>query len=94
MIVCDTGPLVAAALANDMHHAACVSMLTELHQDRRDLLIPAPVVAEVGYLLAREAGRSASGVLVPAVAYGWCVHASRFDPEGFRADGGLGSYLW
>jgi len=30
MIVCDTGPFVAAALANDDHHHACVELFTGL----------------------------------------------------------------
>ena len=54
MIVCDTGPLVAAALSNDSDHKACVELFTALHAARRELLVPATVVAEVGYLLARE----------------------------------------
>ena len=55
MIICDTGPLVAAALANDADHAACVKLFTDLHEAGTQLLVPATVVAEVGYLLAREA---------------------------------------
>jgi predicted nucleic acid-binding protein len=56
VIVFDTGPLVAAALSNDTDHKACVELFTALHAARRELLVPATVVAEVGYLLAREAG--------------------------------------
>ena len=56
LIVCDTGPLVAAALRDDDDHHACVELFTGLHLAGRILLIPAPVVAEVGYLIAREAG--------------------------------------
>lgn len=56
MIVCDTGPLVAAALTNDSDHKACVELFTALHAAGRELLVPATVTAEVGYLLAREAG--------------------------------------
>jgi predicted nucleic acid-binding protein len=56
VIICDTGPLVAAALANDADHLACVELFTSMHGAGRELLIPATVVAEVGYLLAREAG--------------------------------------
>jgi uncharacterized protein len=56
VIVCDTGPLVAAALSNDSDHEACIELFTALHAARRELLVPATVVAEVGYLLAREAG--------------------------------------
>jgi len=60
VIVCDTGPLVAAALANDDHHHTCVELFTGLHLARRPLLVPATVVAEVGYLLCREAGPKVS----------------------------------
>jgi predicted nucleic acid-binding protein len=56
VIVCDSGPLVAAALANNRDHKACVELFTRLHAARRGLLVPATVVAEVGCLLAREAG--------------------------------------
>ncbi len=56
MIVCDTGPLVAAALANDSDHKACVALFDRLHTAGRQLLVPATVVGEVGYLLARESG--------------------------------------
>ena len=30
MIVCDTGPLVAAALSNDSDHKACVELFTAI----------------------------------------------------------------
>ena len=70
MIVCDTGPLVAAALSNDKHHAACVAIFTSLHEGRRDLLVPAPVVAEVGYLLAREAGPRVEALFLRSLAAG------------------------
>jgi predicted nucleic acid-binding protein len=56
VIVCDTGPLVAAALTNDDDHVPCVELLTGMHLAGRPLLVPGPVVAEVGYLLKREAG--------------------------------------
>jgi len=56
VIVCDTGPLVAAALANDDDHVPCAELLTGMHLAGRPLLVPGPVIAEVGYLLARQAG--------------------------------------
>lgn len=56
MIVCDTGPLVAAAISDDGHHSACVELFMELRRARRRILVPGPVVAEVGYLLGREGG--------------------------------------
>lgn len=70
MIVCDTGPLVAAALANDADHAACVKLLTDLHAAETELLIPATVVAEVGYLLAREAGSRVESLFLRSLAVG------------------------
>lgn len=70
MIVCDTGPLVAAALSNDNDHAACVAMFRSLHEARRDLLVPAPVVAEVGYLLGREADPRVESLFLRSLADG------------------------
>lgn len=48
MIVCDTGPLVAAALSNDANHATCVRLFNDMHAAGRNLLVPATVTAEVG----------------------------------------------
>lgn len=70
MIVCDTGPLVAAALANDDHHHACVELFTGLHLARRSLLVPTTVVAEVGYLLGREAGPKVESLFLDSLAAG------------------------
>lgn len=70
MIVCDTGPLVAAALSNDADHAACVRLLTDMHAAGRDLLVPATVTAEVGYLLAREAGAWVESLFLRSLADG------------------------
>ncbi len=70
MIVCDTGPLVAAALSNDADHKACVELFTALHAARRELLVPATVVAEVGYLLAREAGTRVESLFLRSLADG------------------------
>jgi len=70
VILCDTGPLVAAALANDNDHHACVELLTDLHLAGRALLVPGPVVAEVGYLLAREAGAQVEAMFLQSLADG------------------------
>ena len=70
MIVCDTGPLVAVALSNDSDHEACVALFTALHAARRELLVPATVVAEVGYLLAREAGARVESLFLRSLADG------------------------
>lgn len=70
MIVCDTGPLVAAALADDDDHHACVELFTGLHLAGRRLLVPGTVVAEVGYLLGREAGAHVESLFLRALADG------------------------
>jgi uncharacterized protein len=70
VIICDTGPLVAAALTNDDHHHACVELLTGLHLAGRKVVVPALVVAEVGYLLAREAGARVEALFLRSLADG------------------------
>lgn len=70
MILCDTGPIVAAALATDDDHHACVELFTGMHLAGRSLLVPGPVVAEVGYLLAREAGARVEALFLRALADG------------------------
>lgn len=70
MIICDTGPLVAAALSNDADHLACVELFTSLHSAGTELLVPATVVAEVGYLLAREAGSRIESLFLRSLADG------------------------
>ncbi|MGH3585412.1 MAG: type II toxin-antitoxin system VapC family toxin [Pseudonocardia sp.] len=70
MILCDTGPIVAAALADDDHHHDCVELFTGLHLAGRQLLVPGTVVAEVGYLLARNAGARVEAQFLRALADG------------------------
>jgi len=70
VIVCDTGPLVAAALSNDADHAACVRLFNDMHAAGRELLVPATVAAEVGYLLAREAGARVESLFLRSLAEG------------------------
>jgi predicted nucleic acid-binding protein len=70
VIICDTGPLVASALSNDSDHRACVELFTALHASGRQMLVPAPVVAEVGYLLAREARSRVESLFLRSLADG------------------------
>ena len=72
MIVCDTGPLVAPALSNESDHRACVELFTALHAARRELLVPATVIAVGGYLLV-VAPVNSSGFMRRSDA----VHAGR-----------------
>lgn len=70
MIVCDTGPLVAAAISDDDHHRECVDLLTSLHLARRKVLVPGTVAAEVGYMLARDGGPGAEAQFLASLADG------------------------
>jgi predicted nucleic acid-binding protein len=54
VIVCDTGPLVAAAINDDEFHREAVDLLTSLHLSGEQVLVPATVAAEVGYMLGRD----------------------------------------
>jgi predicted nucleic acid-binding protein len=56
VILVDTGPLVAAALSDDVNHVRCTEVFTSLHLNNEMLLVPSLVVTEVCYLLEREAG--------------------------------------
>lgn len=70
MIVCDTAPLVAAALYRDPDHHRCVELFSGMRLANRKMLIPAPIVAEIGYLLAVKAGAKTEANFLRAVATG------------------------
>lgn len=70
MIVCDTAPLVAAALFRDPDHRRCVDLFAGLRMANRDMLLPAPIIAEVGYLLAAKAGSHIEATFLRSVAAG------------------------
>jgi uncharacterized protein len=81
VIVCDTGPLVAAAITNDSRHRECVDLFTALHLAGRRILVPGTVVAEAGYLLAREGGPRVEAQFLTSLADGtlWPVELGRED---------------
>ena len=70
VIICDTGPLVAAAIIDDANHHACVELWTGLRLAGRRLLVPETVVAEVGYLLDSKLGSRAEAAFHRAIADG------------------------
>jgi uncharacterized protein len=70
VIVCDTAPLVAAALYRDPDHHRCVELFSGMRLANRKMLIPAPIVAEIGYLLAVKAGAKTEADFLRAVATG------------------------
>jgi predicted nucleic acid-binding protein len=70
MIVCDTGPLLAAAIVNDDHHRACTDLLTSLHLAERKILVPGTVAAEVGFMLATRGGSDHEAQFLAAMSDG------------------------
>lgn len=53
MIVFDTGPVVAAANRKDDYHEQCVKLLQGFPGP---LLLPTPLITEIGYMLYSRAG--------------------------------------
>jgi predicted nucleic acid-binding protein len=50
VIICDTGPLLAAANVDDLEHAVCLATLTN---ETGPLIVPATIVTEVCFMLAK-----------------------------------------
>ena len=67
MIIWDTGPLYAAADADDKDHTRCVELM---RRTPPPLLMPAPVLTEVGYLLEREKGARAEAAFLRSIRMG------------------------
>ncbi|MEU4290099.1 PIN domain-containing protein [Kribbella sp. NPDC026596] len=70
MIVVDSGPLVAAALATDVNHRRCVELFASLRLNNERLVLPPFVATEVCYLLEREGGSKAETAFVRSLAAG------------------------
>jgi predicted nucleic acid-binding protein len=70
MILCDTGPLVAAALRRDPDHHACVELFTGLRLAGRRLLLPPTVIAEVGYMIQTYGSLDLEAQFLESVAAG------------------------
>ena len=67
MIVIDTGPVVAAANRKDAYHEQCVKLLQGFPGP---LLLPAPLITEIGYMLYSRAGSRAEAGFLRDVADG------------------------
>jgi len=59
-VLADTGPLFAANDFADMHHERALRELKELARDRREVLIPYPILLEAYSLLLFKLGTSAA----------------------------------
>jgi uncharacterized protein len=67
VIVIDTGPVVAAANRKDDYHEQCVQLLQGFPGP---LLLPAPLITEIGYMLQSRAGAKAEADFLRDVADG------------------------
>ncbi len=67
MIVIDTGPLVAAANADSKDHIACATLL---YEHAGNLVVPASVVVDTCWMLARLVGVTAEATLLASIADG------------------------
>lgn len=67
MIVCDSGPLIAAAVTKQPDHHSCVELFTGLRLADRALLVPATVVAEVGFMIEKLGGTRAEAAFLRAL---------------------------
>lgn len=56
MIILDTGPVVALANRRDDDHERCVELLTTTIEP---LILPEPLLTEIGYMLGSRAGSQA-----------------------------------
>ncbi|MEV6557113.1 PIN domain-containing protein [Nocardia sp. NPDC051756] len=64
MIICDTGPLLAIANSKDSEHKACTAALVD---EPGPLIVPATIVTEVCYMLAKH-GPQAEAQFLHALA--------------------------
>ncbi|WP_261560461.1 type II toxin-antitoxin system VapC family toxin [Frankia tisae] len=67
MIVVDTGPVVAVANRKDDYHRQCVDLLQNFPGP---LLLPAPILSEIGYMLSSRSGAKAEADFLRDVADG------------------------
>jgi len=78
MILVDTVPLVAAANRRDAHHAASVAALAAARPPR---LVPGLVIAEVAYLLGRDATTAVEAEFLRSFATGFLTVADLTVPD-------------
>jgi len=79
-VIIDTGPLVAVADRDDAHHRACVEWF-----DRRSgpVVVPAPVIVEVCWLLNTKVGPAAEAAFLAGLA-GSDLHIEDLTTDDYR----------
>jgi uncharacterized protein len=81
VILVDSGPLIAAAIAKQPNHRACVDLFTGLGLAGMRLLVPHTVVAETAYMLHSYAGVRAESAFIRALAAGDFVGTEILDVD-------------
>jgi predicted nucleic acid-binding protein len=89
VIVVDTGPLVAAAIANDRDHARCVNLFTDAWRRRVQLVVPAFIAGETCYMLEREGGSAVEAEFVRSLRAGRPFVLEALLPEDLERIAGL-----
>lgn len=67
MIIVDSGPVIAMCNGNDKWHEACANLLESA---KGPLCLAQPLLAEIGYMLARSAGPKVEADFLNDVADG------------------------
>jgi uncharacterized protein len=66
MLLCDTGVLLAAGNIKDQAHQRCLRLL---RQAEGPLLVPSPVLGEIGYLLQSRVGPHAEATFLKSFSH-------------------------
>ena len=69
-LVVDTGPLVAAAVVDDRHHARCIDLLSSAPEP---IIVPVLAVTEAAYFLGRKLGAAAERAFALSIRRGELV---------------------
>lgn len=80
MIVCDTGPLYAAADSSDAHHNECSDLLNRLP---RPLVVPISVMIETSFLIEHRLGPAAEARFLAELA-GGDFQVEQLSPDDLR----------
>jgi predicted nucleic acid-binding protein len=80
MLLCDTGVLLAAGNIKDRAHQACVGLLRQVEGP---LLVPSPVLGEIGYLLQSRVGPQAEAAFLKSFG-GDGFHIAELEDQDIR----------
>jgi uncharacterized protein len=90
VLLCDTGVLLAAGNVKDRAHEACIRLLRDAEGP---LLVPSPVMGEVGYLLQSRVGAQAEVIFLRSFGGDGFAVAELVDGDIPRMAELVGTYL-